>query len=148
MREGLHLAYHQVAITFNFSHFFLSQYHHTIPQSDLQMGSRNKWKVGRGESIQSHPPQSDQGSSFTYLAMPKIIYPARKWRLNFSFQWISISSGTLEKEDQWRNSLSTQPHGSLSFFSIENTKAKTKNIFFKVAGVAFNENIHHNTLCN
>lgn len=100
------MAYHQVAITSNFSHHFPSRYQLIIPQSDLQIRSRNEGKVDKGESIQSHLPLPDQGSTFTYLAKAKIIYPAWKCKWNFSFKkQLVYLLVFLKKEVQPRNSI-------------------------------------------
>lgn len=104
--------------------------------------------MDRGELIQPHIPLPDQGSTFTYLAKAKIIYPTPKWSWNFSFKnQLSVSSGIFEKEIQPRNSLRFSASLEAVFF-VENTKAMTKNVFFEVAQIVFNENIRHNILCD
>ena len=45
------MAYHQRAITFNFSHLFPSGYHQIIPRRDLQIRSRSEEKWTEGNSF-------------------------------------------------------------------------------------------------
>ena len=101
----------------------------------------------RGTPSISHSPT--RPGFYLYLVgqgKDHLSYSKRRWNFSFKNQ-LSVSSGIFEKEAQPRNCLRFS--ASLeAVFLVESTKAMTKNVFFKVAQIVFNENIHHNILCN
>lgn len=104
------------------------------------------------ESILSHFPLAGSRlflHSFSH-AKENSFHLKMELQQHFIQKTAEVSSAIFRKEVKPRNSESfpTLVPGGHLFLKIVNTKAMTRNIFFKVIQIVSNEKIRRNELCN